>query len=208
MVRTQIVGRWEGQSPHPHPCALTVPGPPAQRPEDRGPGSSALPPMLAPSLPRQAWPRGRRSGGVHGPHTPASHQASEADPPGPLPGRGGPLSSVLTPSYKPRPPSGLALSGNLLAKHLAVNTEARVDGRSQTIKLPAPGSSVRLYCCPVGSPAKAVGAPSAGPGEGGGPHLSCPHSSACSPPGQPCGLVLRGVGVATPPFVGGSGIRW
>ena len=42
---------------------------------------------------------------------------------------------------------GIILSGNLLAKHLAINTQPRVDGRSQTVKVSTPGSCQPVLHC-------------------------------------------------------------
>ena len=42
---------------------------------------------------------------------------------------------------------GIILSGNLLAKHLAINTQPRVDGGSQTVKVSTPGSCRPVLRC-------------------------------------------------------------
>lgn len=61
--------------------------------------------------------------------------------------------SHLSSSLTPRPPhtdlclSGIILSGNLLAKHLAINTQPRVDGGSQTVKVSTPVSCWPVLCC-------------------------------------------------------------
>lgn len=62
---------------------------------------------------------------------------------------------VLSHNPPPPPPPphtdlcllGIILSGNLLAKHLAINTQPRVDGGSQTVKVSTPGSCRPMLRC-------------------------------------------------------------
>ena len=60
--------------------------------------------------------------------------------------------SHLSGSLTPPPPhtdlclSGIILSGNLLAKHLAINTQPRVDGGSQTVEVSTPGPAGPCCC--------------------------------------------------------------
>ena len=79
--------------------------------------------------------------------------------------------------------SGKILSGNLLAKHLAINTQPRVDGGSQTVKSSTPGSCRPCHAACCSPPASSASAS----GGAGGPILRGPWARERSCPGPSAG---------------------